>query len=142
MLFLVIAPLHGAMGSDSYVQSILTHYFNVDVPENIFQEKKIPLVMDFLKKNGFQAYQKGKCTYTHSYYGNFQFDKEGPQFLWLYSHWGVHHGLFAILNSHLEVIYFKDDMGALYDLQVKDLMNDGDPWRWWDRSVRKSDGSH
>lgn len=125
LLFLAITPLYGAKNSPPYLQSVLTHYFDVTVPEDILQEKKISLFIDFLKKNFFKAYQKEKCESSGSYYGTFQFEKDGPQLLWLYKNGSVHNGVFLILNSNLEVIYFDPKMGCLYDFRLMDLMNDG-----------------
>lgn len=126
LLFLTITPLYGVKNSGSYLQSVMKHYFDVTVPENILQKKKIHLVVDFLKKSGFEGYQKEKCSdLQHSYYGSFQFEKDGPPLLWLYTNYNVHHGALVILNSNLDVIYFDHNMGCLYDLQLNDLMNDG-----------------
>ncbi len=117
---LIILMFTTPLSSNSYGETVLSHYFQVKIPT----DKKIPNVIESLQNN-YKSFQPGKNDCSQSYYGILPFSKDAPEFLWVYRNKSIHSGVFAILNSNLEVIYLKADMGCLVDIQLKDFMGNG-----------------
>jgi hypothetical protein len=110
-------------GHQSFPQTVFEKYFSLKVPAALLKEKSISAMMDFLKQNNLKSYKNDfKKNELETYYGTFQFNEKGAQFLWVYENQNVHSGKLVVFNENLEIVYLKKDMGCLYELEVKDLL--------------------